>query len=125
MNPVLKKMLYKGQSSCLVLKAPPEFLQVMNGFEAPVDTAPNGKYVWALAFVRSLKEAEEIAKAVPSFLQDNGIFWLAYPKSTSKKYKADINRDKGNDLMASYRLVGVFMVAIDDDWSAIRFKRTI
>ncbi|MBI2872860.1 MAG: hypothetical protein HYY00_06705 [Chloroflexi bacterium] len=116
--------MHKGQSPSLVYQAPTEFPQVMNDLGVPVDTSPKGKYEWAIAFAKSLGEAEEIANIASSFLEDNAVFWVAYPKGTFKKYKADINRDTGNALMARYGLTGVSLVAIDDDWSAMRFKRT-
>ena len=122
MNPVLKKLMYKGQSSCLLYQAPIEFQQVVNDIGVPVDTSPKGKYTWVIAFAKSLQEAEAIGKTVPSFLEDSAIFWVAYPKGISKKYKADINRDTGHALMARHGLAGVSLMAIDDDWSAMRFK---
>lgn len=50
--------------------------------------------------------------------------WFAYPKGTSKKYKSEINRDKGWLVMGEAGFEPVRMVAIDEDWSALRFRRT-
>jgi hypothetical protein len=51
------------------------------------------------------------------------ILWFAYPKGTSKKYKCDFNRDTGWAALGAAGFEPVRMVAIDDDWSALRFRR--
>jgi hypothetical protein len=49
--------------------------------------------------------------------------WFAYPKGTSKKYKSQINRDNGWKVLGQQGFEPVRMVAIDEDWSAVRFRR--
>ena len=132
MNAVLKKMLYKGQSPALLLNAPAEFEPQVSGFEGEVDRAPKGTYGFVLAFAKSLAEAEEAARAARPALSKDALFWLAYPKGTSKRYKSDpstglrvnINRDTGNAALQKQGLQVVAMVSIDDDWSAMRFRPT-
>ena len=94
MNPILKKLMFKGQSPVLLLHAPEEFSKAAAGFGVPLHTAPKGKYGFALVFSRSMAEAEKSGKSVGKALEDKAVFWMAYPKGSSKKYKgADINRD--------------------------------
>ncbi|HEY3321561.1 MAG TPA: DUF3052 domain-containing protein [Planctomycetota bacterium] len=123
MNPVLKKLLYKGQSPVLLLQAPAEFKEIAKDFAGPVHTAPKGKYAFVLAFAKSLADADALAPMVADALEEKALFWMAYPKGTSKKYKkADINRDTLHALMAKSDFDGVSLVALDEDWSAMRFK---
>jgi hypothetical protein len=42
---------------------------------------------------------------------------------TSKNYKCDINRDTGWTSLGNYNLEPVRQVAIDDDFSALRFRK--
>ena len=49
--------------------------------------------------------------------------WFAYPKGTSKKYKSEINRDTGWQALGQAGFEPVRAVAIDQDWSAVRFRR--
>jgi len=49
--------------------------------------------------------------------------WFAYPKGSSKRYKCEFNRDNGWAVLGSLGFEGVRMVAIDEDWSALRFRR--
>jgi hypothetical protein len=46
-----------------------------------------------------------------------------YPKGTSKRYKSQIDRDHGWNALGREGFESVRMVAIDEDWSAKRFRR--
>ena len=48
---------------------------------------------------------------------------MAYPKGSSKKYQSQINRDHGWDALGHAGFEPVRLVAIDEDWSALRFRR--
>jgi hypothetical protein len=117
-------MFYKGQSPVLLLNAPAEFTSVAADLAEPVLTAPKGKTPFVIAFATSQAQAKKAAAAAAKTLEEDGSFWLAYPKGTSKRYKkTDINRDSGHTLLGTLGFDGVSLVAIDDDWSAMRFKR--
>ena len=125
MNPVLKKLMFKGQSPVLLVNAPAQFKTTAKDFGVPLDDKPTRTYSFALGFVKSLAEADQLARMMRRALEDQAVFWVAYPKGTSKKYKGvDINRDTGGARVGSHGFQGVSMVAIDEDWSALRFKRT-
>ena len=49
--------------------------------------------------------------------------WFAYPKGTSKRYRSEINRDTGWQALGRAGFEPVRAVAIDEDWSALRFRR--
>ena len=49
--------------------------------------------------------------------------WFAYPKGSSKKYKCEFNRDTGWSAVGKQGFEPVRMVASDEDWSALRFRR--
>ena len=126
MNAVLKKLFYKGQRPILLLNAPAEAAALAKALGAPAHARPAARtsYGFVLAFARSLGELDAIAKTAARTLADGAMFWSAYPKGTSKKYKgADINRDTGHARMKKHGFDGVSLVAIDDDWSAMRFKK--
>lgn len=56
-------------------------------------------------------------------IKGDGIVWFAYPKGTSKKYKVEINRNRGWQSVVDAGFEGVRAVAIDEDWSALRYRR--
>ena len=49
--------------------------------------------------------------------------WFAYPKGTSKKFKCEFNRDNGWKELGVLGFEPVRAVAIDEDWTALRFRR--
>jgi hypothetical protein len=48
-----------------------------------------------------------------------GTLWVAYPKGN----KADINRDTVWPMVAEHGLRPISQVAVDETWSALRFRR--
>ena len=123
MNPILKKLGLKDQDPVLILNAPEEYEEIMAGIEARIDTAIAGSYSFIQVFATQLDVAKNLARAVVDALTGDGHLWLCYPKGTSKKYKSDINRTKAWEVFAPYEFEPVTQVAIDDDWSAMRFRR--
>jgi hypothetical protein len=125
-NPILQKLRFNGQDPVLLLNAPPEFEPVADDFGVSVHREIRGRYKLAIAFVKSRAEAMAAATATRNALVSDGIFWLVYPKGTSKKYpKVDVNRDTGTVAVEGLGFKGVTMVAIDEDWSAMRYKPAV
>lgn len=127
MNLVIKKLQYKLQEQVLVVKAPPEFRDVLADWRktAKVHTEPNEgtKYSFLLIFVKTEAEVKAAAKKYIPLLEPDAVSWMAYPKKTSKKYKAEITRDSGWSALGALGYEGVSMISIDDDWSAFRFRK--
>ena len=76
-----------------------------------------------LTFVKAKDEIDDIVPIIARKLKGDGIVWFAYPKGTSKKYKVAISRDKGWEILGKMGFEGVRAIAIDEDWSALRFRR--
>lgn len=127
MNPIFKKLNFKEQKIIFAINAPSSFekeLESMKEF-AKVSTKVKSKdeVEFAICFATKQTEVDTIAKTIAPQLKGDAIFWVCYPKGTSKKYKCDFNRDTGWNIMGKYNLEGVRMVAIDEDWSALRFRK--
>jgi hypothetical protein len=123
MHGLLKKLNHKGQA-IYCLNAPPPFLHTLAQSGATVynrtDAAKEIEFV--LVFVTLQKEIDKlIPELVPKLIGD-ALLWMCYPKGSSKRHKCDFNRDTGWAIMGRYNLEGVRMVAIDEDWSALRFR---
>ncbi|HNL39170.1 MAG: hypothetical protein U0U46_16560 [Saprospiraceae bacterium] len=127
MQELLKKMNYKGQNPVLVLESPDDFaLNLANALpDISVLTDPAGqeKTEFALAFVTRQAHIEALVPLLNARLEGDGLLWLAYPKGTSKRYKCDFNRDNGWQVLGKLGFEPVRQVAIDEDWSALRFRR--
>ncbi|MCX7747730.1 MAG: DUF3052 domain-containing protein [Clostridia bacterium] len=122
MNPILKKLGLINQNPILIIKAPDEYKEIMSGIEAEVDTSPVGQYKFIQIFAKDMDEALNLTPSASKALEEDGHIWLCYPKGASKKYKSDINREKTWEVFAPFEFEPVTQVAIDADWSAMRFK---
>lgn len=67
-------------------------------------------------------EIEQFISTIYQKLKGDAVIWSCYPKMTSKNYKCDFNRDSGWTSLGKYNLEPVRQVAIDDDFSALRFR---
>ena len=67
-------------------------------------------------------EIEQFISTIYQKLKGDAVIWLCYPKMTSKNYKCHFNRDSGWTSLGKYNLEPVRQVAIDDDFSALRFR---
>jgi len=75
-----------------------------------------------MAFVTKQKELDELIKKTSSLMTDDGVVWFVYPKGTSKKYTCEFNRDNGWTELGKAGYEPVRAVAIDEDWSGLRFR---
>jgi hypothetical protein len=73
--------------------------------------------------VTKQKEVDSLAKTIGKKVEGDAVVWFAYPKGSSKKYKSEINRESGWKEMGEAGFEPVRMVAIDEDWTAVRFRR--
>lgn len=127
MNAVFRKLQYKDQASVLVSKAPPEFqdsLDEMRGVTQVTTRAiGQSRFPFVLTFVKNCAELDRAAAAAVARVEDDGLLWFAYPKKSSKRYRSDIGRDDSWRLLGALGFEGVRMIAIDEDWSALRLRR--
>jgi hypothetical protein len=126
MTEVFKKLNFKSQTPILVLAAPKSFqpeLDAMQG-ETEVHLTPRAgsKYGFAIAFAAMKADLVKAARLVVPLAGKEPVLWFAYPKQTSKAYTSDLNRDLCWEALDPLGLQPVRQIAIDDDWSALRFK---
>lgn len=72
----------------------------------------------AVVFADSANDLRQVLDANKDGLAAPAVFWVAYPKAN----KADINRDTLWPILAEYGMRPIGQVAIDDSWSALRFR---
>lgn len=120
-------MNFKEQEEICVINAPESFLPNMKEMEAyaaiKTDLAAIEKLHFFVAFVQTPEEVEKLAPSVSEKLEGDGLVWFCYPKKSSKKYKSQITRDNGWQIMGQLDFEGVRMVAVDQDWSGLRFRK--
>ena len=126
MSEIFKKLNLKDQAEIVVLNAPGSFtpaLDALQGVTVRRDLGSVTAVDFLLAFVTQQAEVEAAAQAVAVKARGDAVVWFAYPKASSKKYTCEINRDNGWDALGQAGFEPVRQVAIDEDWSAVRFRR--
>ena len=79
---------------------------------------------FCLAFVMRQNEIDTAAAAIAKRAVGDAVVWFAYPKQSSRNYRCEFNRDTaGWSAIGKAGFEPVRMVAIDADWSAVRFRR--
>lgn len=126
MKKLLEKLNYKEQKRIAVINAEDVFLISLSNelgdtiIDKEID--PRFPYDFIMLFVRSVSDVEYFTPFALHNLLADGVLWFCYPKKTSKKYSSDLTRDHGWKALNESGFLGIRMVAIDDDWSAMRFR---
>lgn len=124
MDPILKKMTWKDGMNIQIWNAPPELNELVSSWKTDgliqSDTNPD----FMLAFVQTVEEVKKYFCVMQKFAPEDQQLWMAYPKGSSKRYKSQINRDSGWSYLGNFDYEAVRQVAINEDWSALRFRKT-
>jgi hypothetical protein len=126
MSTIFAKLNLKDQKQIVVLDSPGSFeseLAALKGVEIIRDLKKAKEVTFSLALVTTQEQINSLAPAIARKAGGDAIVWFAYPKGTSKKYKSQIDRDSGWNMLGHEGFEPVRMVAIDEDWSAKRFRR--
>src|SRR5712671_1802522 len=126
MSTVFAKLNLKDHKQIVVLGSLGSFeieLAALEGVEVIRDLKKAKQVTFSLAFVTMPEQVDALAPAIARKAEGDAIVWFAYPKGTSKKYKSRIDRDHGWNVLGHEGFEPVRMVAIDEDWSAKRFRR--
>jgi hypothetical protein len=86
-----------------------------------ISTRAAGQAEAVLLFVNSLAETEKLTPKACQLVKPGGMLWIAYAKGTSK-VKTDVNREKLWPVVESLGWQPVRQIALDEVWSAMRFK---
>jgi hypothetical protein len=123
-KPIAQKLFIKEKNKIYFVNAPENYLEkigdlpnnviIVKKLEKDLDVIQ--------IFVKNKAELEDYLPKVKDFLKEKGKLWITYYKGTSK-IKTDINRDSINEYALSLNLKGIFMISIDEDWSALRVKK--
>jgi hypothetical protein len=126
MSTVFEKLNLKNQKTVVVIDSPESFEQELRQLK-DVKIARSAQGIssveFAIAFVTHGKEVDRAARELIKKSTADVILWFAYPKGTSKTIKSEVNRDKGWDTLLDAGFDTVRLVAIDANWSALRFRR--
>jgi hypothetical protein len=123
-NPQLvKKLLMKPSMRIAVLNAPPRYLEDLGALPEGVQFAdgPDGTLDFVQLFIKNSGEYERMGAAALRAVKPDGLLWICYPKKTSG-VESDLDRDAVWKMLVPTGLRPVTQVAIDEVWSALRFR---
>jgi len=123
---IFDKLNLKDQETVVVIDSPPSFedeLRRLKGVNIVRGTKGLSSVEFAIAFVTRRKEVDSAVRKLIGKAAADAILWFAYPKGTSKTLQSEVNRDTGWEALRSAGFDTVRLVAIDADWSALRFRR--
>ena len=122
---VIKKLRLATGQKALLLNAPPGYLESLGELPAGVmlSTQPEGAYDFVQLFVKDRAELERFSPQALQAVKYDGLLWVCYPKQTGT-IKSDLNRDSLWKLVEPTGFRPVTQIAIDETWSALRFRPT-
>ena len=125
-TPLFKKLNLGAHREITVLNAPQSFepqLEQLKGIKILRDPGKPKEVTFGLAFAITQAQLDRASKTFAAASAGDAVIWFAYPKGSSKRYNCEFNRDSGWNVIVAAGFESVRMVAIDEDWSALRFRR--
>lgn len=125
-SPLFKKLNLGAHREIVVFNAPDSFeseLKQLKGVKIARDPSKPSGVKFGLAFAISQAQLDRASKILSAASEGDAVIWFAYPKGSSKRYACEFNRDSGWSVIRAAGFESVRMVAIDEDWSALRFRR--
>lgn len=115
-----EKLLLKP-GTCVFLQNAPSPAPI----SAPADSSSASRPEAADVILLFVMSQAALARFVPDVLagyQDGNVLWLVYPKKSSGT-KTDLSRDIGWLPLEAADFLPVTQIALDETWSALRFRR--
>ncbi len=123
---LVEKLFIKPSYRIAVLNAPEAYLSTVL-VELPGDVvvaeALDGTFDLIQYFTRTWGELEPAIEGLKAGLKAGAPIWFCYPKGGDKaRIPTDLNRDKLWSLLTPFGFTPNHQIAIDETWSALRFK---
>ena len=132
LSPTAKKLRLALGQQVAVLNAPDGFLAELHPGPVDIKTelGSNTGYDAVLLFVKNAEELKRLGPAAIHAAKPNGLLWITYPKGGKSRGVTDlpatplwVQRDVLGEITSETGYKPVSFVAIDDNWTALRFKR--
>jgi hypothetical protein len=122
-SPLAKKLQVKPGKHWLLFNAPSNYLTLLEPLPggATVFYETKGTFDGVQLFVKNRTELIESLKAVIPALRTDSVFWVIYPKKSSAM-ESDLEMMSSWDELGKYGYGGVAAAAVDETWTALRFK---
>src|SRR5688572_6727481 len=124
---LLEKLQYTEQKNILIQGLPSSIEKQFAKLAFAKNVTPllkSRRIDFALVFAVNVNQLSGILRDVLPALHEEGIFWIAYPKSTSK-IATDLSRACSWDCVLNAGFETNEEVALDHVWTAARFTKVV
>jgi hypothetical protein len=131
-SPMAKKLRLAATHRVAVLNAPAGYLQLLTPGPAYIRSELEGSRTYDVVqlFVKDVEELRRLGPAAIRAVKPHGLLWVTYPKGGKTRAVTDlpatpwwIKRDVLGEVTSVTGYKPVAFVAVDDSWTALRFKR--
>jgi hypothetical protein len=125
MSSTVKKLGLKSGMRALVLGAPSDYLNSLEPLPDRVEVSQSlaGTHDFVQFFATWKAEITKSANKLLRSAAPGAVVWITYPKKTSG-VESDLSREEVWAAMGNTGWRPVSQIAIDDVWSALRFRPT-
>jgi hypothetical protein len=123
MSPLAKKLFIKSGKDWLFYNAPNNYFTILEPLPEGVTLFYNAsrQFDGVQLFVKDTAELASSLKVIAPSLRPDTVFWITYPKKSSG-IKSDLEMMGSWAVVEDYGLRIVASAAIDDTWTALRFR---
>jgi hypothetical protein len=121
--PLAKRLQIRPGQTVMTVNAPPEYARALGDLPDGARLVAGGDPAEAdhvHVFVRDSGELARLGPQAVAGARAGAVTWIAYPKRSSG-VDTDLTRDRGWEGVTD-DIDAVSQVAVDDTWSALRFK---
>ncbi len=122
-SPVARKLGMNPGMRALIIAPPSGYLKLLTPLPdgLTVSSRADGMYPFMQVFATRLSDIRKFTQRLSKHAAPHALVWISYPKKTAKT-DSDLNRDIIRELMSGAGWRAVSIVAIDEVWSALRFR---
>jgi hypothetical protein len=132
LSTLARKLRLGPEQRVAILNAPEGYLESLAPAPADLQTElePDELYDAVQLFVNGVEELRHLGPAAIRAVRPDGLLWITYPKGGKTRGVTDlpatpwwVKRDVLGETTAVTGFRPVAFVKIDDNWTALRFKR--
>lgn len=123
MGNLAKKLKMQTGSSWLLFNAPADYSDKLSPLPPDINIkyAAVGEFDGVQLFVKDNADLTSSLQVIAKLLKPNAVFWIMYPKKKAG-VETDLEMMSSWDVCKKYNLRPVASAAIDQVWTALRFK---
>lgn len=123
LSPIAKKLLIRTGNRVLLVNAPETYSSLLDPLPEGIELCFEAKGAFDVVqlFVKNKAELKQEMERLREHLRPDTIFWITYPKKSSG-IASDLDMMTSWDETSALKLSPVASAAIDEVWTALRFR---